>query len=67
MLGPPEQATPEIFDEMIQYADIDSASCVPATLEELSQSPKVLARLRELKHIAYVGGNGGPPLRVCIY
>lgn len=57
VLGPPEQATAETMDDMIQYAHIDSASCVPATLEELVRSPHSLAKLRKLKHIAYVGGN----------
>lgn len=57
VLGPPEQATAEMLGDMIRYADIDSASCVPATLEELATKPNVLAKLRALKHIAYVGGN----------
>lgn len=57
VLGPPEQATAATMDEMIRYADINSASCVPATLEELAQSPDVLAKLGKLEHIAYVGGD----------
>ena len=61
VLGPPEQATAETMDEMIRYADIDSASCVPATLEELSKYSDVLIKLRQLKHVSYVGGSEGPP------
>ncbi|KAF9693021.1 hypothetical protein EKO04_009158 [Ascochyta lentis] len=57
VLGPPEQATPDILEDMIKYADVDSASCVPATLEELARSPNVLARLQRLEHISYVGGS----------
>lgn len=57
VLGPPEQATAKTMGEMIRYANIDSASCVPATLEELANNPGVLANMRGLKHIAYVGGN----------
>lgn len=57
VFGPPEEATAQIMNEMIQYADIDSASCTPATLEELAQSPDVLAKLNVLKHIAYIGGD----------
>lgn len=56
VLGPPEQATAKTFKEMIEYADIDSSSCIPATLEELAQSPDALAGLRKLRHIAYIGG-----------
>ncbi|KAF2628558.1 hypothetical protein BU25DRAFT_430857 [Macroventuria anomochaeta] len=52
-LGTPEQATAEITDEMIRDADIDLASCVPATLEDLAKHPNVLAKMRGLKHIAY--------------
>lgn len=59
VLGPPEQATAQTLEAMIQYADIDSASCVPATLEDLAKHPKILAKLRALKHISYVGGNIG--------
>jgi acyl-CoA synthetase (AMP-forming)/AMP-acid ligase II len=57
VFGPPEQATADIIDKMIEFADIDSASCVPATLEELARYPNVLAKLWKLKHIAYAGGN----------
>ncbi|KAF3009919.1 hypothetical protein E8E13_010968 [Curvularia kusanoi] len=57
VLGPPEQATAKTLEAMIQYADIDSASCVPATLEDLAKHPKILAKLRALKHISYVGGS----------
>ncbi|KZM22376.1 catalytic [Ascochyta rabiei] len=57
VLGPPEEATASTIEDMIQYADIDSASCVPATLEELARSPDVLMRLQGLKHISYVGGS----------
>jgi acyl-CoA synthetase (AMP-forming)/AMP-acid ligase II len=56
VLGPPEQATARTLEEMVQYADIDSASCVPATLEGLAKHPEILTKLRNLKHISYVGG-----------
>ena len=56
VFGPPEQATVETMEQMIQFAGIDSASCVPATLEELSRRPDAMANMRGLKHIAYVGG-----------
>lgn len=56
VLGPPEQATAKTLEEMVQYADIDSASCVPATLEGLAKHPEILTKLRNLKHISYVGG-----------
>ncbi|KAF3034545.1 hypothetical protein E8E11_003265 [Didymella keratinophila] len=57
VLGPPEQTTIETLLAMVRYADIDSASCTPAVLEELARSPNALANLRGLKHIAYVGGS----------
>lgn len=57
VIGPTEQATAERMIEMIRYADIDSASCVPATLEELATKPDAFTNLRELRHISYVGGN----------
>jgi acyl-CoA synthetase (AMP-forming)/AMP-acid ligase II len=56
VLGPPEQTTVEILEAMVRHADIDSASCTPATLEELARRPDALANLGGLKHIAYVGG-----------
>ncbi|KAJ8119138.1 hypothetical protein OPT61_g31 [Boeremia exigua] len=57
VLGPSEQGTVETMIEMLQYAGIDSASCVPGTLEELAKRPDDLAKLRGLKFIAYVGGS----------
>ena len=56
VLGPPEQATAKTLEMMVQYAGIDSASCVPATLEDLAKHPEVLTKLRNLKHLSYVGG-----------
>lgn len=56
VLGPPEQATVETMQDMIRYANISSASCVPATLEELSSRPDALAGMRSLRYIAYLGG-----------
>jgi hypothetical protein len=56
VLGPPEQTTVDVMSRMLDHADIDSASCVPATLEELARSPEILPKLRKLTHIAYVGG-----------
>ncbi|KAJ4370312.1 hypothetical protein N0V86_009049 [Didymella sp. IMI 355093] len=57
VLGPPEQTTVEVLEAMMRHADIDSASCTPATLEELARRPDALANLGGLKHIAYVGGS----------
>lgn len=56
VLGPPEQTTIETLLAMVRFADVDSASCTPAVLEELARRPDALANLRGLKHIAYVGG-----------
>lgn len=56
VLGPPEPVTAHTMDEMIRYGKIDSAGCIPSTLEDLARCPEVLAKLRTLKHISYVGG-----------
>ncbi len=62
VLGPSEHGTAEEMIEMLQHGDIDSASCVPAMLEDLSRRPDALEKLRTLKHISYVGSKASPQL-----
>lgn len=56
VLGPPEPNNVDTLLDMIRYADIDSASCTPAVLEELARRPDALAQMQAVKHICYVGG-----------
>jgi acyl-CoA synthetase (AMP-forming)/AMP-acid ligase II len=56
VLGPPGLATADVFLDVMKYAGIDSASCVPVTLEEIATRPDVLEKLRKLRYITYVGG-----------
>lgn len=55
--GPPDLISPEIFDQVLRHADIDGASCIPSTLEQISKVPEVVDKLSKLRHIAYVGGS----------
>ena len=57
VMGPPQPATADIFNDMLEYADIDAASCLPSTLEETAKRPDILAKLNRLKLIGYIGGN----------
>ncbi|KAF2267571.1 acetyl-CoA synthetase-like protein [Lojkania enalia] len=60
VLGPPDSATADIFDQVLEHGNIDSANCFPATLEEISTRPDILQKLGRLKYIAYVGGHLSP-------
>ncbi|KAF2740127.1 acetyl-CoA synthetase-like protein [Polyplosphaeria fusca] len=57
VIGPPGLPTADMFAQVIEYGDIDSASCVPISLEEMSLRTDVLEKLRRLKYITYVGGS----------
>ena len=57
VVGPPQPATADIFNDMLDYGNIDGASCLPSTLEETAKRPDMLPKLKRLKLIAYVGGN----------
>ncbi|KAI8943280.1 hypothetical protein NX059_001300 [Plenodomus lindquistii] len=59
VMGPPQQATLETFLRVIDYANIDSANCLPSLLEEISKHPEALGKLSELHSLSYVVG----PLR----
>lgn len=56
VFGPPGLTTAETFDQVLENTEIDSASCLPITLEEIATRPDILAKLGRLKYIAYVGG-----------
>lgn len=57
VLGPPEhQFSADSFNELLEYAKIDSASCLPTTLETIAKRPDILEKLNRLDVIAYVGG-----------
>ncbi|KAF2182104.1 acetyl-CoA synthetase-like protein [Zopfia rhizophila CBS 207.26] len=57
VLGPPGLATADTFDQVLEYANIDAANCMPITLEEVATRPDILAKLSKLKYLAYVGGH----------
>ena len=57
VLGPPGLCTADVFSQVLDYGNIDSAKCVPVTLEEVATRPDVLEKMRVLRHITYVGGN----------
>ncbi|KAF2015128.1 acetyl-CoA synthetase-like protein [Aaosphaeria arxii CBS 175.79] len=56
VLGPPGPVTADTVSDIIEYGHIDSMKCVPVTLEDVAQRPDVLAKLKDLYHIIYVGG-----------
>ncbi|CAO2652023.1 Nn.00g003060.m01.CDS01 [Neocucurbitaria sp. VM-36] len=60
VLGPPHSATADDFNDILEYADIDAASCLPSMLEDIAKRPDVLAKLDRLKLIGYVGGSLSP-------
>lgn len=62
VVGPPVLATADIFNQMLDYGNIDSASCIPSTLEETARRPDILPKLQKLKLIVYVGGKSSPTL-----
>ncbi|KAH7347005.1 hypothetical protein BKA66DRAFT_614447 [Pyrenochaeta sp. MPI-SDFR-AT-0127] len=57
VIGPPYPATADIFNDMLEYADIDAASGLPSMLEETARRPDILAKLNKLKFFGYVGGS----------
>lgn len=57
VIGPSQLATADIFDGMLDYANIDAASCLPSTLEAVAKRPDILAKLNRLQFISYVGGS----------
>lgn len=56
VLGPPGLCTADIFSQVLDYGNIDSASCLPITLEEISTRTDVLEKMRRLKYIINTGG-----------
>jgi hypothetical protein len=53
----PQSATSETLADMIEYANMDAASCLSTTdLEKTTRKPDVLAKLARLKFITYLGG-----------
>jgi acyl-CoA synthetase (AMP-forming)/AMP-acid ligase II len=58
VLGPPGLPSADTISEIITYGNIDAANCIPVTLEEVVTRPDVLEKLRDLKYVTYVGGNG---------
>ncbi|KAF2126750.1 acetyl-CoA synthetase-like protein [Dothidotthia symphoricarpi CBS 119687] len=58
VLGPPEQQTTvDTFNDMLDYANIDSACCLPSVLEDIARRPDILVKLNRLRMLAYVGGS----------
>jgi len=55
VLSPPGPVTADIFDQYLDYADIDAAGSLPSTLEEISTRPDILVKLRKLGSITYYG------------
>ncbi|ORY14412.1 hypothetical protein BCR34DRAFT_646399 [Clohesyomyces aquaticus] len=60
VLGPPGLATADTFDQVLEYGNIDAANCLPITLEEIATRPDILAKLRKMDHIVFVGGHLSP-------
>lgn len=56
VLGPPGLVTADVFDQVLEYGNIDAANCIPITLEEIAMRPDILAKIRGLQHVTYVGG-----------
>ncbi|KAF2470039.1 acetyl-CoA synthetase-like protein [Lindgomyces ingoldianus] len=56
VLGPPGLATSDTFCQVLDYGNIDAASCLPVTLEEIATRPDILGKLAKLKFITFVGG-----------
>jgi hypothetical protein len=54
IIGPPFAA--EALDDIIEYANIDAASCSSTDLGEIARRPAVLAKLAKLIFIRYLGG-----------
>jgi hypothetical protein len=51
-----QAVTTDSFSDMIEYADVDAATCMSCTLEDVAMRPDVLAKLDRLEYISYVGG-----------
>lgn len=60
VIGPPGLTTADVFDQVLDYANIDAASCLASTLEEIAKRPDVLSKLRKLRHVCYFGGENYP-------
>ncbi|KAL6711458.1 hypothetical protein ACN47E_004392 [Coniothyrium glycines] len=56
VIGPPRPVTAEIFEGMLKHADIDAASCLPSTLEDVARKPHILAKLKRLRFVTCIGG-----------
>lgn len=56
VLGPPGIPTADVFAQVAEYGRIDAADLLPVTLEDISTSPIALAKLQQLKFVAYTGG-----------
>lgn len=56
VMGPAQPVTPDIVSAVLDYADVDAASCLASTLEEIAKRPDILTKLRKLRFITYVGG-----------
>jgi acyl-CoA synthetase (AMP-forming)/AMP-acid ligase II len=59
VLGPPGQVTADIFDAMLDCADVNAVSAMPGTLEDVATRPDVLLKLDRLNFAAVVGGECG--------
>lgn len=56
VLGSAEICTADTFDQILEHGKIDAANCCPITLEEVATRPDIVAKLRRLKHLTYIGG-----------
>ena len=56
VLPPPGLVTADVFDQVLNDADIDSANLIPLTLEEIATRADMLKKLGRLKHVTCVGG-----------
>jgi hypothetical protein len=52
----PQSATAETLANVMEYANIDAASCLSTDLETIARKPGVLEKLTRLKSITYLGG-----------
>jgi hypothetical protein len=52
----PQSATPDTLADMIEYANIDAASCLWTDLENITRKTEIMAKLVRLKFITYLGG-----------
>ncbi|KAF2034777.1 acetyl-CoA synthetase-like protein [Setomelanomma holmii] len=55
VIGPPGLTTADTFDQVLEYGNIDTAGCLPITLDEVAKRPDILAKLHKLKSITFVG------------